>query len=75
MESTYIFAIFPYLKTSNSLSIRGIQFRSSSDIDSVPIEIKEHLETIFAMFFLRDNLRIKDMTYTYIKSEDKAEEI
>lgn len=70
-----MFAIFPYLKTARSLSIRGIQFKSSSDIDSVPIEIKEHLKIIFSMFYLRDNLRIKKMTYTYIKIEDKQEEI
>lgn len=75
MVSTYIFAILPYLKTSKALNIRGIEFRSSSDINSAPIEIKEHLETIFSMFYLRDNLKIKDITYTYIKSEDKEEEI
>ena len=71
MSTNELFIVLPYLKTSSPVMVRGIQFRSSDDIDFLPKETQEALKAIFSVFFLRDNLRIKRMTYAYI-SPDSA---
>lgn len=61
------FVIVPYLKTSWPVTIRGIQFRSSDDLAGVPEDTQRHLSTLFSMFFLQNDLRIKHLTYTYLQ--------
>jgi hypothetical protein len=58
-----LFAILPYLKTSGAVAIRGIDFRSSAEVDSLPQATKQHLSILFSMFFLKDELRIKHLSY------------
>ena len=61
MGKEVVFALLPYLKTSESLSMRGIRFRSSDDLTDLAPEQQKHLKTLFSMFFLRDDLRITRM--------------
>jgi hypothetical protein len=62
-----VFVVLPYLKTTEPVFLRGIHFRSSDDLEGLEREQKAHLETLFAMFFLRENLRIKRMTYAHLE--------
>lgn len=70
MENTGSFAILPYLRTSGPAYVRGIEFRNSGDLQALPDEGRRHLKTIFEMFFVRDNLRVTEMTYAYLESPD-----
>lgn len=67
------FAILPYLKTSEPIQVRGIQFRSSDDVEGLPEESKNHLKVLTSLFFLKDSLRILKMTYARIEIEDGEE--
>jgi hypothetical protein len=67
------FAILPYLKTSDTIQIRGVQFRSSDNLEGLPEESQNHLKTLFSLFFLKDNLRISKMSYIRIELNDNAE--
>lgn len=73
MNKTHLFTIIPYLKTSDSIIIRGFKFESSRNIEAYTPEVREHLEILFSMFYLRDDLRIKDMTFNYIECEDDVD--
>jgi hypothetical protein len=64
------FVILPYLRTSGPVHIRGIGFRSSSELQALPPDSRRHLETLFEMFFVRDNLRITEMTYACLEPPD-----
>ena len=73
MDEKVLFAILPYLKTSKQVYIRGIRFRASDDLDGLAEDIRSHLRILFSMFFLRDDLRIKEMTYAYLPLDDDRE--
>ena len=60
-----MFAILPYLKTSGLVKVRDSEFSSSNDLEGLSDQAKEHLRTIFSMFFLRANHRIKEMVYSH----------
>jgi hypothetical protein len=64
-ETEYLFAFFPYLKTSKPLSYRSLVVRSSDDNTGLPPEAIQHFETIRTMFFLRDYIRIQRMSYSF----------
>lgn len=70
MENAASFVILPYLRTSGPAYVRGIEFRSSNELQALPDESRRHLETLFEMFFVRDKLRITDMTYAHLESLD-----
>src|SRR5260370_39029915 len=74
MGKEVVFAILPYLKTSESLSMRGLRFRSSDALAYLAPEQQEHLKTLVSMFFLRDDLRITRMIYALLELEDDPEE-
>jgi len=73
------FAIFPYEYTSRPIWVRGILFRGSDDLSDLSPEVQTHLQTLFAMFYvyddlgLRTDLRIKSMMYAYLPSADDQE--
>ena len=72
MSKKDIFVILPYLKTTERVLLRGILFRSSDDLEGLSVDQQTHLQTLFAMFFLRNNLRIKRMTYALFElGEDR----
>jgi hypothetical protein len=64
-ENKYTFAFFPYLKTSNPIQYRGLVIKNSEDASGMSPEAVRHLETLRAMFFLRDHVRIKEVSYTF----------
>lgn len=65
-----LFAILPYLKTSGTVVSRGIDFRSSTEVGSLAQATKQHLSTLFSMFFLKDEFRIKQMLYACLDITD-----
>jgi hypothetical protein len=58
----YIYGVFPYLKTRERIRLRGVEFRSSDDLDDVAPGPREHLKALCAMFFLGDGVQIRRMT-------------
>ncbi|MFA5065822.1 MAG: hypothetical protein WC566_10210 [Dehalococcoidia bacterium] len=60
------FAVLPYLKTTDPVTIRGITFRNNSDIAMWPESVRQHLSAIFDMFYLRDNWQIAKMAYAVV---------
>jgi hypothetical protein len=64
-RTSYI--ILPYLTTSRPVDIRGIQFRSSLDLEGISTEDIASLKTLFSMFFLHGDLRIREMIYAILK--------
>jgi hypothetical protein len=74
MASKQFFAIFPYLKTSKPVSVRDVTLRSSNDLEGLSEEMKNHLLNLFSMFFLRNELRITEMSYTILQIGDDEEQ-
>ena len=71
-----VFAFFPYLITHNRVPLRGIEFRSNTDLDDLPADAKKHLEILSQMFFLQDGVRIEQMTCACLEfPADKADQI
>lgn len=62
----YIYCVFPYLKTHGRIRLRGVEYRSSDDLDELEAEPREHLRTLCAMFFLGEDVQIRRMTCAYI---------
>lgn len=73
MEERFRFVVLPYLRTSGPVLIRGIEFRSSKDLEGLADEAGDGFDTLFSMFFLRDQLQIADMTYAYLRLGDDTE--
>ena len=71
-ENKFTFAFFPYLKTTEPVRYRGITIRSSDDLTALPTDAIPHLEKLRRMFFLKDHFRIKQMSYAFCNSVDKA---
>jgi hypothetical protein len=67
------YVVLPYLKTSEAIPIRGIQFRSSKDLDSLPASTQQHFAILFSMFFLKDELRIKQMSCAYFNVDNEKD--
>ncbi len=74
MSKEAIFAILPYLRTSQPCTIRGIHFHSSDDLSGLSAEEQSHLETLFSMFFLRNDLHITRMIYAVLELSDDPKE-
>lgn len=69
-ESEHTFAFFPYLKTSGPVLYRSLTIRRSDDSTDLPPDAVRHLETLRAMFFLRDHLRIQNVSYAFHTSSE-----
>ena len=63
------YLILPYLTTSKPVEVRGVQFRSSLDLDGISTEETARLKALFSMFFLRGDLRIREMAYAILKCD------
>ncbi|WP_152412972.1 HEPN domain-containing protein [Nitrolancea hollandica] len=59
------FVVFPYLKTSAPVTIRGITFRGIDDVDGLSEDAKAILQEVTSMFYLRNDQRILKMTYVH----------
>lgn len=73
MSKKDIFVVLPYLKTAEPVHLRGILFRSNTDLEGLSPEQQTHLKTLFAMFFLRNDLRITRMMYAHFEQGDDRE--
>ncbi len=62
----YSFAVFPYLKTRNAVSIGQLTFRSTDITDELTSVQADYVNDIASMLFLKDNLRIKSASYALI---------
>jgi hypothetical protein len=68
METRYAF--FPYLKSTGIVRYRHIEFGTTGDVSRLSPDVADHVKTLAAMFFLRDNLRIRDMTFAVLQAND-----
>jgi hypothetical protein len=73
MSKKDIFVILPYLKTSQSVHLRGIPFHSNSDLEGLSPQQQDHFKTLFAMFFLRNDLHITHMIYAHLELGENQE--
>lgn len=64
------FAVFPFLKTKDKVSIGGLTFRSTEDTEGLTPEQAECVREISEMLFLQDNLRIKSASYAVLPFVD-----
>ena len=61
--SGFSVAVFPFLKTTESLSLGGLVFRSTDDTTRLPTEQQLAVQEIASMLFLQDSLRIKSASF------------
>jgi len=66
----YSFAVFPFLKTSDAVSIGDITFRSTEDTEHLAAGQAVCVKEIAGMLFLQDNLRLRSATYAIIPYVD-----
>lgn len=64
------FAVFPFLRTKEPVSIGELKFRSTDDTSGLSGEQANYVREIAAMLFLQDNLRIKSASYAIIPFVD-----
>jgi len=62
----YSIAVFPYLDTSDPVSIGKLTFHSTEITDGLTSEQARDVNDIASMLFLKDNFRIKSASYTLI---------
>ena len=65
-ERELVFYVLPYIRTDKRVRIRGIEFRSSLDLDDLPSTIRVPLQSLCAMFFLGTHAQIVEMTCGFI---------
>jgi len=63
-------AVFPFLKTSDPISLGTFTFRSTDDTTGLDAEDSSHVREIADMLFLQDDLRIRSATYTMLPALD-----
>ncbi len=72
-EENYIFAFFPYLKTTESVHYKGVIVRDADNLENLPLDAISHIEKLRSMFFLRDHLRIKKMSFAFTKITNEGD--
>jgi len=70
LDKIYSFAVFPFLKTRDKVTIGGVSFRSTDDVDGLSLVQAACVREISEMLFLQDNLRIKSASYAVIPFVD-----
>jgi len=65
-------AVFPFLKTTEPVSIDSFTFRSTDDTTGLTEEECAHVAEISQMLFLQDDLRIRSAAYTMLPPLDRA---
>jgi hypothetical protein len=61
-------AVFPFLKTSESIRLGSFTFRSTDDTTDLSEEDSSHVREIAGMLFLLDDLRIRSAAYAMLPS-------
>ena len=70
MQERTTFVLFPYLRTSEPVSIGGTTFRSSEDATGLSAEQAGKLQSAVELFYLQDDVRIHTCTYASIPYVD-----
>lgn len=65
---------FPFLKTSKSFKIRGLEFYSTDDLSSFNLVQKKQIKKIKKLFYLRDNYQIDKMCFCYVETDPTTNE-
>src|SRR5437762_1123032 len=68
--SEFSVAVFPFLKTRESVSIGQLLFRPTHDTNGLPAEQALAVQEIAAMLFLQDSIRIKSASFAIIPCVD-----
>src|SRR5579863_1399681 len=66
------YPILPYIKTSAHITLRGITFRSSEDLEGVNDHDRKNLSLLFKIFFLHHDTPISRMVWATV-SETKQQ--
>lgn len=72
-SAKYSIAVFPYLKTSSTVRIAGVEFFSCTDTSQLTDQQKNELIEIQNMLYLRDDTKIQDSTYAICPYNDDVE--
>ena len=67
------FAFLPYLKTSDQVHYRQLVFLSTENLAGLESSVAKHVRTLASMFFLRDDLRIQNLTCAVIEGDDASD--
>jgi hypothetical protein len=73
-----LFVLLPYLKTSDRVVIRGIEFRSSADMEGLAADTASHLQILSRLFLQRGQSAIENMvcaTVSLPADRKKASEV
>jgi hypothetical protein len=62
--------VFPFLKTSGSVLIGGLNFRSTDETRDLPADQAAAVSEVAEMLFLMDDLRIKSASYAVVPFGD-----
>jgi hypothetical protein len=63
-------AVFPFLKTSDQITLGKFTFRSTDDTTELDTEDTAHVREIADMLYLHDDLRIRSAAYTMLPIVD-----
>jgi hypothetical protein len=66
------YVILPYAVTSRPLTIRGFTFRRSDDLEGHNVEAVDNLQSLFKLFYLQADLRLKQMSYSVIPQVEQS---
>ena len=65
-----LFGIFPYIKTEEPFSVAGVSIRNNNDTNGLSNEEIQDLKSILALFYLKEDEPIIDLSYTIVRSPD-----
>src|SRR5207247_4711398 len=63
-------AVFPFLKTTDPITLGNFTFRSTDDTTGLDAEDAAHVREIADMFYLQDDLRVRSATYAMLPAVD-----
>ena len=66
-------AVFPFLKTSEPISLGNFTFRSTDDVSELSEGDSAHVKEVADMLFLQDDLRIRTASYAILPAIDLDE--
>lgn len=67
-----VFAVFPYLRSEGTFTYRRIGFFSNTS-EEMPARFAADVKSLAAMFFLRDNLRLVNLTFAAFEYRNDSE--
>jgi Apea-like HEPN len=70
IAESYSIAVFPFLKTTATVQIGDMTFRSTDDIAGLSADRARSVVEVAEMLFLQDDLRIKSASYSMLSATD-----